>query len=382
MKKILSLVTLLLFAFVLVGCVETTTEATTAATTAAATTTEATTTEEVGAVIALVTDVGNIDDKSFNEGAWNGVVQYAEEFDVSYAYYRPSEDSTAARVETIEAAIEAGAEVVVCPGYLFETAIYEVQETYPDVAFLLLDGEPHTADYSTYMTADNVHNVLYQEEQAGFLAGYAAVMDGYRDLGYVGGMAVPAVVRFGFGYIQGAEYAAEELGLNAGDVTLKYYYAGVFAPDPDLETKMDTWYAGGTEIVFACGGALYLSVVAAAEGTVDGMVIGVDVDQVAESERIITSAMKGLTVSVYDALTEFFDNDGEWPAELAGVTTTLGADTNGIGLPTATGSWRFATFTTAQYDLIFADLVDGTVVVSNDIVTMPTTTLVTVTLEE
>jgi len=331
--------------------------------------------------IALVTDVGNIDDKSFNEGAWNGVKEYAEANDKTYAYYRPSEDSNAARVETIETAIEKGAKVVVCPGYLFETAIYEVQSDHPDVAFLLLDGTPQAGDYTTYFTAENTHNVLYQEEQAGFLAGYAAVQDGYRELGFVGGMAVPAVVRYGFGFVQGAEYAAEELELTAGDVNIKYYYANAFAGSDALETKMDGWYADGTEVVFACGGKLYTSVVAAAENTTDGKVIGVDVDQWAESTRIITSAMKGLTVSVVDALTAFYDNEMAWPADLAGETATLGADTNGVGLPTAETSWGFETFTVAAYEAIFADLAEGTVVVSNDIVNEPTVTLVTVDYE-
>ncbi len=373
MKKILSLVfvsVLALFAFT--ACNSTTTENTEATT--AAQTTEAQMTYE----IALVTDVGNIDDKSFNEGTWNGVVQYAEEHDISYTYYRPTEDSDAARVESIETAIEAGAKIVVTPGYLFETAIYEVQDNYPDVSFLLLDGAPHTADYATFYTADNTHSILYQEEQAGFLAGYAAVMDGYRELGFVGGMAVPAVVRYGYGYVQGADQAASELGLSQGDVNIKYYYAGAFVGSPELETKMDLWYSGGTEIVFACGGKLYTSVVASAENSTSGMIIGVDVDQAAESNRILTSAMKGLTVSVYDALTAFYDNNKAWPEEFAGATAVLGAESDGVGLPTVESSWRFDTFTTEQYQTIFDKLVDGTIVVSNDITTEPTVTLVTV----
>ncbi|XMB73181.1 BMP family ABC transporter substrate-binding protein [Mycoplasmatota bacterium WC30] len=317
--------------------------------------------------IALITDVGNIDDKSFNEGAWNGVKEYAEDNDISYAYYRPSEDSDAARIEQIEVAIDKGAKVVVCPGYLFETAIYAVQEDNPTVSFLLLDGEPHTADYLTYLTADNTHNVLYQEEQSGYLAGYGAVMDGYTELGYVGGMAVPAVLRFGYGYIQGADAAAAELGLSQGDVTIKIYYANAFAGSDALQTKMDGWYSGGTEIVFACGGKLYTSVLAAAEDSTNGKMIGVDVDQVAEStsgkDVIITSAMKGLTVSVKDALTEFYDNDMAWPAELAGKTAVLGAVNDGIGLPTADDSWGFTTFTVAQYEALYAELVSGDVVV-------------------
>jgi len=328
--------------------------------------------------IALVTDVGNIDDKSFNEGAWNGVKEYAEANDITYNYYRPGEDSTAARVETIENAIANGAKVVVCPGFLFEEAIYEVQGDYPNVNFLLLDGTPHTGDYSVFYTAPNVHCIKYQEEQAGFLAGYAAVMDGYRDLGFVGGMAVDPVIRFGYGYIQGAEVAAAELELTAGDVTIKYYYAGVFAGSDALETKMDGWYAAGTEIIFACGGKLYTSVVAAAGATADGKVIGVDVDQVAESDRIVTSAMKALTLSVQMALTSLYSNGGTWSPANAGTLTILGVGQEGVGLPTATASWRFDNFTITQYNAIFNKLVTGEISVDDSVSVQPTVTLVDV----
>ena len=332
--------------------------------------------------IALVTDVGNIDDKSFNEGAWTGVKNYAEANDISYNYFRPAEDSTAARIETIEAAVDAGAKIIVCPGYLFETAIYEVQADYPDVAFLLLDGQPNNGDYSNDManylarTDANVHNILYQEEQAGYLAGYAAVKEGFRSLGFIGGMAVPAVIRYGYGYVQGAEAAAVELNLT--DVTIKYYYVGTFEGSDALETKMAGWYDAGVEVIFSCGGKLYTSVVAAAEDTTDGKVIGVDVDQVAESERIITSAMKALTLSVEEALEAFYDNDKAWPTTYAGKTATLGAAENGIGLPTATASWRLQNFTITQYNAVFADLVDGDIVVSAGTTTEPTVTKVTV----
>jgi len=203
-------------------------------------------------------------------------------------------------------------------------------------------------------------------------------MEGYRDLGFVGGMAVPAVVRYGYGFVQGAEYAADELGLAAGAVNIKYHYADVFWPDTDLETKMDLWYATGTEVVFACGGGLYISVVAAAERTTSGVVIGVDVDQKAESDIIITSAMKALTLSVVDALTEFYDADMVWPEGLAGETALLGVENDGVGLPTVTEAWRFENFTIAQYEAVYALLVAGTVVVSPAIDVAPTVTLVTV----
>ncbi len=315
--------------------------------------------------LALVTDVGNIDDKSFNEGAWNGVKEYAEANKITYAYYRPSEDSTAARVESIGAAIAKGAKTVVCPGYLFSESIFECQDKYPDVQFLLLDAEPHNADYSVFKTSTNVHCILYQEEQAGYLAGYAAVMDGYTKLGFLGGMAVDAVIRYGYGFVQGAEAAGKELGLSAGDIEVKYWYSGVFSPNDDIKNKMAGWFTDGTEVVFSCGGGIYLSATAAAEAA-GAKVIGVDVDQAAQSKTIITSAMKGLTESVKLALADIYANAGKWPANLGGKTSILGAKDKCVGLPTATDSWRMQKFTVDQYNTLFAKLVDGSVVVSND----------------
>lgn len=311
--------------------------------------------------IALVTDVGNIDDKSFNQGAWEGVKKYAEDNKKSYNYYRPSEDSTEARVETIKQAIDKGAKVVVCPGYLFEDAIYEVQDKYADVQFLLLDGEPHNADYSDYKTAANTHNILYKEEQAGYLAGYAAVKEGYRKLGFLGGMAVPAVIRYGYGFVQGANDAAVELGVE-GDVSMKYWYCGGFAPSDDIKTKMSGWYTAGTEVVFSCGGGIYLSCTAAAEAA-GAKVIGVDVDQSAESATIITSAMKELANSVVLALTDLYKNGGTWPADLGGKTSVLGAVENCVGLPTAT--WSLKNFSVDEYKALFEDVKSGKVAISN-----------------
>lgn len=316
--------------------------------------------------LALVTDVGNIDDKSFNESSWNGVKEYAEANDITYAYYRPSEDSTPARVETIKTAIDKGAKTVVCPGYLFETALYEVQEQHPDVNFLLLDGEPHTEDFATYKTASNVHCILYKEEQAGYLAGYAAVMDGFTKLGFLGGMDVPAVIRYGYGYVQGADAAAKIKGLAKDSVDIKYWYGGGFAPTDDIKTKMSGWYTEGTEVVFACGGGIYLSATAAAEEA-GKKVIGVDKDQSFESETIITSAMKDLTTSVKLALASLYGNNGKWDAEHSGKTAVLGAAENCVGLPTASASWRLTTWTVAEYEALFAKLVDGSLVISSAI---------------
>ena len=280
-----------------------------------------------------------------------------------YDYYRPSEDSTEARVETIKTAIGNGANAIVCPGYLFEEAIFLVQDDYPEVQFLLLDGEPHSADYATYKTAENSHNILYQEEQAGFFAGYAAVKDGYTKLGFLGGMAVPAVVRYGYGFVQGANAAAEEMGV-ADQISVKYWYCGGFAPTDDIKIKMAGWFTDGTEVVFACGGGIYLSAVAAATEA-NGKVIGVDVDQSAESECIITSAMKGLTNSVVLALEDLKANNGKWSADYAGKTAVLGAADDCVGLPTAEGSWRLSTFTVDEYNALFEKVKSGEITISN-----------------
>ena len=327
-----------------------------------------------GYELALVTDVGNIDDQSFNQSSYEGMGAYAEANGLTYAYYRPSEDSTDARVESMRAAIENGAKVVVCPGYLFEDSVYLVQDEYPEVNFLLLDGEPHSADYSEYKTAANTHCILYREEQAGFFAGYAAVKEGYTELGFVGGMAVPAVIRFGYGFVQGADVAAQELGI---DVNVKYWYADSFSPSDDIKTKAASWYTEGTQVIFSCGGGICTSIIAAAEEG-GGKVIGVDSDQYYLSDVVITSAMKDLPNSVQLSLGALYDNGGVWPEDYAGATQTLGAAENCVGLPTADHSWRFENYTIDEYNELYARVQSGEIEISNSTDAMPETVNVTV----
>ena len=308
---------------------------------------------EGGYELALVTDLGTIDDKSFNQGAWEGMKKYAEENGISYKYYQPQEGTTDAYVETIGLAIEGGAKLVVCPGFLFEEPVYIVQEQYPEVSFILLDGEPHDADYN-YATKENVMPILFQEDQAGYLAGYAAVKDGNTKLGFMGGMAVPAVIRYGYGFVQGADAAAQEMGV---DVEVMYNYTGAFAATPEAQAMAASWYQNGTEVVFGCGGAVGNSVMAAAEEA-GAKVIGVDVDQSPESETVITSAMKQLSVSVYDGVKAFYD--GSFPG---GSTTVFTAANDGVGLPMETS--KFAAFAQADYDALYAKLSAGEIEIQN-----------------
>ncbi len=314
--------------------------------------------------LALVTDVGNIDDQSFNQYSYQGIKDFAAETGKTYAYYQPSEDSVDARLETIVTAIEKGAKVVLTPGYLFADAMGLAQDLYPDVNFILVDTAP------AGVAAKNTYSILYQEEQAGYLAGYAAVKDGYTKLGFLGGMAVPAVVRYGFGFVQGADAAAKEMSIQ---VDIKYWYSDVFWPTDDIKNKMGSWFTEGTEVVFACGGGIYLSLVAAAEEA-DKMVIGVDVDQSYVSPRVITSATKALTEFIKLSLEAIYDNGGVMPESMQGVTATFGAKDDAVGLATAPESWRFAKFTVEEYNALFEQLKSGAVVVSPAIDAVPVVT--------
>ena len=332
--------------------------------------------------LALVTDVGDIDDESFNQTSWEALKDYAEEKKLSYSYYRPTADSTDARIKSIEQAIKKGAKIVVCPGYLFEQAIFNVQDKYPDVKFVLLDGTPHNGDYN-HKTSKNVVSIIYQEQISGFAAGYAAVKDGYKKLGFVGGMAVPAVQRFGSGYIQGAEQAAKEMKLT--DAELQYYYAGAFQKTDDATAKAKGWYAAGTEVIFACGGKVYQSVQEACENNISRKWIGVDVDQHSvDKDRVITSAFKGLRNSVQSALEIYSANT--W-ADIGGKVFNLGLNAklgnveakDYVGLPTAKASWGFKTFTIANYEELLNKIKDGTYTISDSTTAAPKADTIKVT---
>ena len=314
--------------------------------------------------VALVTDVGTIDDESFNQATWQGVKAYCEANGIEYTYYQPTEDSTEARCISIDQAIKEGANVVVMPGYLFGASIVREQEKYPDVYFIAVDvgAGDLTEDYATYYDpAANVVCATFAEEQAGYLAGYAVVMDGYTKLGFLGGMAVPAVIRYGYGWLQGARDAAKELGV---EVECNYTYAGQFNPDASITAKMEGWYTNGTEIVFACGGGIYASAVEAAN--IHGAkVVGVDVDQSYIDACIVTSAMKGLQNVTETILADL--EAGKWESTYGGkfITYSL-SEGDYVGIPTAESSWRFNNFTMEQYEAVHAKLMSGEIVVDNN----------------
>jgi len=309
--------------------------------------------------LALITDLGTIDDKSFNQGSWEGLANYAAEHGISHKYYQPTEQSDDAYLSAIDLAVRGGAKLIVTPGFLFEVPIFNAQDIHPDIKFVLVDGVPNDGNWGEgpeFRTGDNTVGILYAEEQSGFLAGYAAVKDGNTKLGFMGGMAVPAVVRFGYGFVQGADYAAKDMGISG--ITINYHYTGGFDATPEVQTRAASWYNDGVEVIFACGGAVGNSVMAAAEAA-GAKVIGVDVDQSGESPTVITSAMKGLTSSVYDSIAMFYN--GNFPG---GTTKVFTAENSGVGLPMATS--RFDTFSQSDYDAVFAKLASNSVSILGD----------------
>lgn len=323
--------------------------------------------------VAMITDSGDITDQSFNQTTYEAGKAYCEENGIEFTYFKPESDSDDARIAMVDAAVEKGFNTLLMPGYLFASAIAYCGDTYPDVKVIALDVSQFDLDEAGATNMDNIYCATYQEEIPGYMAGYAAVKLGYTELGFLGGMAVPAVIRYGYGFVQGADKAAEELGV---DINIKYVYGGQFYGDADITAVMDTWYSQGTEIVFACGGGIYTSAAEAAV-KVDGKVIGVDTDQSgiidgSYGEGVtVTSAMKDLSNTVKTLLQACVDGNF---SDYAGKVDSLGmvsenADENFVGLA-ATTQYNDG-FTEDDYKAMVAAIFNGDITISNAIEAMP-----------
>ena len=352
--------------------------------------------------VAMITDYGDITDQSFNQTTYEACKAFCEDNGVQFSYFKPAGDNTADRVAMIEKAADEGYNVIVMPGYAFGGAIVEAAPEFPDVKFIALDvakgdlleagvakaGEsydynPDNWDLEKYVDMSNVYCAIYQEELCGYMAGFAAVKLGYTKLGFLGGMAVPAVIRYGYGYVQGVDAAAKELGIT---VDMKYAYGNQFYGDADITAVMDTWYADGTEVVFACGGGIYTSAAEAAK-KVNAKVIGVDVDQkgIIDGDygegMTVTSAMKGLYPTTINALTDIIVG-GKW-ADYAGKIETLGlvsGDDPAANYVQLAETTQFADgkFSKDDYAALVKGMFDGTITVSNDTSVEPAVTNVNV----
>ena len=332
--------------------------------------------------VAMITDSGDINDQSFNQTTYEASKAFCEANGLSFKYFKPAGDSTEARVASVEQAVQEGFNVIVMPGYAFGATVAEVAEKNEKVTFVALDVSQGDLG-ADYTIPGNVATFVYHEELSGFMAGYAAVKEGYKKLGFLGGMAVPAVIRFGYGFVQGANAAAVDMNI-ANDVTVNYVYGGLFKGDAAITAVMDTWYSEkDVEVVFACGGGIFTSACeAATKAGVNGKVIGVDTDQSYiingkyGAGLCITSAMKGLAPTVNTILTDIFA--GKWE-NYAGKINKLGmvsgtdASLNYVQLPTDT--WSMTNFTKADYATLVGKIFDGTITISDAIDKMPTTTI-------
>ena len=329
--------------------------------------------------VAMITDYGDITDQSFNQTTYEAAKAFCEANGLDFQYYKPGSDSDTDRISSIEKAIDEGFNVIIMPGYAFGPAIQQVAPEFSDITFIALDvSEGDIGDLAANVPA-NLYCAVYQEELCGYMAGYAAVKLGYKKLGYLGGMAVPAVVRYGYGFVQGADAAAAELGLT--DVEIKYVYGNQFYGDADITAYMDTWFAAGTQIVFACGGGIFTSAGEAA-AKVGGKVIGVDVDQKGTIDGLygdgitVTSAMKGLAATVNAELTAV--NGGKFEGGKVENLGLVGEDPEANFVQIAPSTQFADGFTQDDYKALVAKMFKGEITVSNAIDAEPAVTAVTV----
>ena len=361
MKKILALLLALVMVFALVACGGSSTQTPSDPQPSKAPTADEIqdnmTSSDGKYEIAFVTDVGQLKDQSFNQGTYDGVKLFATANGKSYKYYQPANGDQATdddRYDAMKAAVEGGAQIVVCAGFMQGTALEKAAKEFTDTKFIFIDGWS--------LGLDNVAGICFKEEQSGYFAGYAAVMEGYTKLGFCGGGGGtnPACCRFGYGYVQGAAAAAAAKGVNV-EMRYSWEYGASFSASQELQAMADGWYVNGTEVIFACGGSMFSSVAAAAASN-DALVIGVDVDQSYQSETVITSAMKGLADAVQWACAKVYN--GTWSEINGNTTSSLGVESNAVALPTAT--WSLKNFTVAQYTELFSKVLNGELVIDAD----------------
>ena len=308
--------------------------------------------------VAFVTDVGQLKDKSFNQGTYDGVKLYAANNGLSYKYYQPANGDQATdddRYDAMKAAADGGAKVIVCAGFMQGIALEKAAKEFTDVNFVFIDGWS--------MGLDNVAGIAFKEQECGYFAGYAVVKEGFEKIGFCGGGGGtnPACCRYGYGFAQGVNDAAKELGKTV-DLNYTWQYGAAFSASPEMQSLAAGWYTNGTEVIFSAGGSIFQSIAAAASAN-DGWVVGVDSDQSFDSDTVITSALKGVGAAASWAIGKSYD--GSW-ADIGGSNSAnLGAAEGATGLPTAT--WSMENYTVAEYEAQLADVIAGKIVIADDV---------------
>ncbi|MBM7659299.1 basic membrane protein A [Bacillus mesophilus] len=292
-----------------------------------------------GMKVGMVTDAGTIDDKSFNQGTWEGIVQAADELGISEKYLKPAGTTEADYLKEIGNLYDADYKFIVTPGFKFETAVFQAQDKYPDAKFVIIDGAPHAGDYNVTVK-DNTVSIFFAEHESGFIAGVASALElKEAEAGFIGGMEIPAVQKFNWGFQQGIKYANENLGTNVSMKAENVIYQGSFdnvAAGQQIAAQM---YESGVNVIFTAAGGVGVGAINEAKTRVDAgeqvWIVGVDVDQYAdglledgETSVVLTSAMKNLGQVAFDMIQDEINGDFK-----GGETLTFDVKNNGVGIP-------------------------------------------------
>jgi len=294
--------------------------------------------EATGFKVGMVTDAGTIDDKSFNQGTWEGVELAGKDFGLETKYLKPVGTTEADYVKEISNLYDAGFKFIVCPGFKFETAIFQAQDKYPDAKFVLIDGNPHAGDFVP-VVKENTVSIFFAEHESGFLAGVATALQLQEgEAGFIGGMEIPPVQKFNWGFQQGVQYANENFGTNITMKPENVIYQGTFSDVAAGQQLAAQMYDKGVKAIFCAAGGVGVGGINEAKSRAKAgqevWVVGVDVDQYADGiydgdkSIILTSAMKRIDQAAYDMIKA--EKDGSFPG---GQTLIFDAKNNGVGIP-------------------------------------------------
>ena len=281
--------------------------------------------------VGMVTDSGSIDDRSFNQGTYEGIKAAADELGLECRYLKPSGTATPEYVTAIADLADAGFGFVGCPGFLFEEAVGETADMFPELKLVILD--------SVVTGHDNVVSVLFKEEESGFLVGVATALKLQEgSVGFVGGIEIPPVQKYNWGFQQGIAYANDNFGTKITMDEKNFVYSGSFSDIALGQQLATTMYASGVDAIFAAAGGVGVGVINDCKNRrlagEDVWVVGVDIDQYADGVMengescILTSALKGVDSASYALVKMAYD--GKFPG---GEILTFGAAENGVGIP-------------------------------------------------
>ena len=334
---------------------------------------------------AVISAFGDISDQGYNQTVYEVCRDFCDDNHIDFAFYKSEENSTEAHLAAIAAAVSEGCNLLVLPGSSFARAVTEASELYPDIKFVALDvsseallsstlgdkydGNPDSWTVKDYYHWENVTCGDFQEELAGFLAGYAAVKMGFSSLGFLGTDSESSR-RYGSGFVQGADLAVGDSG---AEVSIQYALSNDIIGTDDLTATVSAWYENGTEIVMVSDGSVYTSVAEAAK-KYDGNVIGANCDQASTIDKkcgngtTITSAAKNIAGYLENVLSAVME--GRWE-DLAGRTDVMGLVSkndpakNGVYLPSKTTMWS-ESFSEDDYTDLLAAVINGDLSVSYD----------------